>query len=247
MGWMFLLPVILWVLLAYALFVLFQGPVEHLSAWVGGMLGLPMEESAEGGLWEGFKAFINGARELIVLLLLKLFIAYLLFTFNKYIVLVLLAPLLAYASERTEEVLTGNRFPFSWAILLRDAWRGVRIAVRNGFLELVITVLLWVVTLLVPLVVPITAPLLFMVSAYFYGFSTFDYVFERRRFAVRESVRAINARAGAVLANGALFALLMKVPLLGMMCAPLMGTVGAVLSMRGELVGGALPIHRGGR
>ena len=71
--------------------------------------------------------------------------------------------------------------------------------------------------------------LLFAVSAYFYGFSMFDYVFERRRMRIGESVKAVNDRSGAVLANGALFSLLMKLPLAGVMLAPVMASIGAVL------------------
>jgi len=94
-----------------------------------------------------------------------------------------------------------------------------------------------------PISVPFTAVFLFLVSSYFYGFSMFDYMFERRRLRVRDSVQAVNRHMGAVIANGMCFSLLMKVPLLGMMLAPPMAAVGAVLAMRRELNGG-LPAVR---
>jgi CysZ protein len=203
LGWLFLVPALLWVGLAVGMFALLIGPVEQLSEWLAGYLELGVDPNAEGGTWALVKAWINGARELVTIVLLKLAVAYLLWKVNKYLVLVLLSPLLAYASERTEEVLTGASFPFSWGI----AW-------------------------VVPPVAPVVAVLLFVVSAYFYGFSMFDYIMERRRLSVRHSVRAVNDRMGAVLANGALFSVLMKVPVLGMMLAPVMGAVGAVLAER---------------
>ena len=46
----------------------------------------------------------------------------------------------------------------------------------------------------------------------------------------RWTVRAVNDRIGAVLANGALFSLLMKLPLVGVMFAPVMASIGAVLA-----------------
>lgn len=237
MGWLLLLPALLWAAIAFGVFALLHAPVEQLSAWLAGHLDLGVGPAADQGLWDSVKAWVNGARELLTVVLLKLAIAYLLFKVNKYLVLVLLSPLLAYASERTEEVLTGRTFPFSWGRLLHDALRGSLVALRNGFLEVLATIALWAITLVVPLLAPLTAVLMFLVSAYFYGFSMFDYIMERRRLRVRESVSAVNDRMGAVLANGALFSLLMKLPLLGMMLAPAMGAVGAVLAeerMRGR-------------
>jgi len=229
MGWMFLVPVLLWLLLAFGLYGLLQGPVEELSDRVALLLEIPVEEGAEDW-WSGVKALLNGARVVVVAILLKLAVAYLLFVANKYIVLILLSPLLAYASERTEEILTGRRFPFSFAQLMKDAFRGALIAMRNGVMEIAITVGIWFLTLFVPVLAPISFILLFIVSAYFYGFSMFDYVFERRRMRIGESVKAVNDRIGAVLANGALFSLVMKLPLFGVMFAPVLASVGAVLA-----------------
>ena len=102
-------------------------------------------------------------------------------------------------------------------------------ALRNGLVEVVLSIAIWVATLLLPILAPISMVALFLVSAYFYGFSMFDYVYERRRLHIGETVRAVNDRLGAVLANGACFSLLMKVPLLGVMLAPGMASVGAVM------------------
>lgn len=229
MGWMFLVPILLWILLAFGLVAVLEGPVDRLSDWVAGKLEIPVEAGAEDW-WSDTKAFFNGAREVIVGVLLKLAVAYLLFVANKYIVLILLSPLLAYASESTEEILTGRTFPFSWGQLMKDALRGALIAARNGIMELAITVGIWFLTFFVPLLAPISFILLFSVSAYFYGFSMFDYVFERRRMRIGESTKAVNDRLGAVLANGALFSLFMKLPLLGVMFAPVLASIGAVLA-----------------
>ena len=229
MGWMFLVPIVLWVLLAFGLVAVLEGPVEQLSDWVAAKLEVPVEAGAEDW-WSDTKAFFNGAREVIVGVLLKLAIAYLLFVANKYIVLILLSPLLAYASERTEEIITGRTFPFSWGQLMKDAFRGALIALRNGIMELVITVGIWFLTLFIPLLSPVSFILLFAVSAYFYGFSMFDYLFDRRRMRIGESVKAVNDRLGAVLANGALFSLVMKLPLFGVMFAPVLASIGAVLA-----------------
>lgn len=229
MGWMFLVPVLLWLALALGFVALLQGPVDQLSDWLAARFEIPLDARVSDW-WTDTKAFLNSARELIVGIVLKLAMGYLLFVANKYMVLILLSPLLAYASERTEEVITGRAFPFSWGQLLKDALRGALIAARNGVMELSISIGVWFITLFVPLLAPISFVLLFIVSAYFYGFSMFDYVFERRRMRIGESVRAVNHRIGAVMANGAVFSLVMKLPLVGVMFAPVMAAIGAVLA-----------------
>ena len=225
--WAFVVPAILWVALTYGFFVAMEGPVDRFTEWVSLRFSIPVDPSADGwaGTWNGIKAVLNGARELLVGALLKLAIAYLLFTFNKYIVLILLSPLLAYVSERTATILTGVDHP------VKDVWRGVLIALRNGTLELLIILATWMASIMVPIIAPFTFVFLFLVSAYFYGFSMFDYVFERRRMQVGASVRAVNDRMGMVLANGALFSLLMKIPFVGMCLAPPMAAIGAVLAV----------------
>ena len=232
LAWMFAVPIVLFVLISWGFFVVLHGPVDQLGALAADWLEIPVEEASEG-LWNDLKNVLNATREFVVAFVLRLAIAYLLFLVNKYIVLILLSPLLAYASERTEEIVTGRTFPFSWRQLLLDAIRGSLVALRNGVLELVISLLLWALGLIIPILAPFTVVLLFLVSAYFYGFSMFDYMLERRRLRVSESVRAVNQRLGAVVTNGALFSLVMKVPLLGLLFGPVMAAIGAVLAEHG--------------
>lgn len=235
MGWMFLAPLLLWALFALGLFQAGNWLAEAAQAWTGKHLGLDVPAGGRTGLpgfWDDVKAVLNGAREVLVWLVLKLAVFWLMGLLGKYVVLVLLSPLLAYASERTEEVLTGASVPFRWGRWLREVLRGMAMAVRNGAVELGITVLAWAATLFLPLLAPATALLLWGVSCWFYGFSMFDYIHERRGLGLRGSVRAARARRGAVLANGLLFNLLMKVPVLGMIAAPLLGAVGAVLAVQ---------------
>ena len=229
MWWAFLVPIALWVLLAFGMYHALQTLTDAAGAWVAGYLEIPVDTS-ETGWWSDVKAWLNGARETLVAWILRIAVGYLLFVANKYIVLVLLSPLLAYLSERTEEIITGKVFPFSFAQLMKDALRGALIAMRNGVLELSITIAVWVLTFFLPIMIPFSVIILFLVSAYFYGFSMFDYVYERRRMRISESVHAVNSQRGAVIANGALFNLFMKIPLLGLMCAPVLASVGAVLA-----------------
>lgn len=233
MGWMFLVPVLVWLLFATGVFALGLHLTELVMGLAETHLGIEVPTTDRTG-WQGFQddllAVVNGARGLLVWLVIKLGLLYLFSLTGKYVVLILLSPLLAYASERTEEVLTGHQYPFRLAQLLKDTVRGIAMALRNGLLELLINVLAWVSTLFLPVAAPITAFLLIAVSSWFYGFSMFDYVFERQRLGIGASLRAARRRKGLVLGNGFAFWLLMRVPFVSWVVAPLLGAIGAVLA-----------------
>jgi len=233
LAWLFLVPALLWAAFAVGLFAFTTWLVGRAETWImhalkAGPLG---DEAADlHGLWSYVKVFFESGGAMVLLIAVKLALFFLFALVNKYIVLIVLAPVLAYASERTEEIVTGRRSPFSLPQLVRDAARGVRMALRNGFLELGLNVLIWAATLAFPFLAPLSVVLVLTVSAYFYGFSMFDLVFERRRMSVRASVRAARANPGLVLTNGGLFMLLAKVPLVGLMLVPVMAAIGAALA-----------------
>lgn len=232
--WAFVVPIVLWLALSLGAYAALEAPLEELAHKLSAFLRVPeggTVGSAATSVWKSALDLLSGAGALFVGLLLRLAIAYVLFMVNRYVVLVVLSPLLAFLSERTEAALTGRTYPFTVRQFLRDAWRGARVALRNVLLEIAITCGIWAGSLIVPLLAPLGFILLFLVSAYFSGYSMFDYVFERRRFGVRESVRGINQRVGLVIGNGACFVLLMRIPLLGLCFAPAMGAIGAAMAL----------------
>lgn len=235
--WMFLVPLALWLLFAGGLLWLSTEAVDLVRGYTDTYLGITIPAEDRSGLvgfWDDVKGFFDSARDVIVLVIVKVALWFLFGLVGKYVVLITLSPLMAYASERTEEILTGRTFPFRWGLFVRDVGRGILMALRNGFLELGITVIVWVGTLFVSPLAPLSALFLWLVSCWFYGFSMFDYVFERRRMGIGASARAARERRGMVMANGAVFSLLMNIPVLGLITgvvfAPILGSIGAVLS-----------------
>jgi CysZ protein len=230
MSWLFIVPVLLWLLGAILFFWFGWEMVNDLSAWIDELV-MPEEpvtiRDGARGYWDNIKSWMTGSASTIASILASAIFLFVAFFLNKYVVLIVMSPVMAYASERTEEILTGKEYPFVWKQFLKDILRGILIALRNGGVELAISVVIWIGTLVVPFLAPVSAVLLFLVSSYFYGFSTFDYVHERRRSGVRESIRNIREDRWTVIANGAAFNLIMKVPLLGMIVGPLMASVGA--------------------
>ena len=154
-----------------------------------------------------------------------------------YVIVIIMSPVLAYISEKTEKIITGNDYPFSAEQLMRDVVRGVLIALRNLFIELgfmvglfmigFIPILGWILSIFTPI-------FLFFISSYFYGFSFMDYANERRRLSVGESIKSIRKHKGIAIGNGSMFALTLIIPGIGVIISSFLSipcAVGAVLAM----------------
>lgn len=150
----------------------------------------------------------------ILYMLLEISIALLLMKFAKYLVVILLSPLLAHLSERTERILTGNKYPFNFNQFLKDVRRGIRIAVRNLLWEYFFFLLIFIVSFL-GWEDPKSAPvfyLTFVIGFFYYGFSFLDYVNERRRLNIDESILFIRKHRGLAIGIGSVYTFLILVP-----------------------------------
>lgn len=155
--------------------------------------------------------------------------------FGKYLLIVILSPVLAMLSEKTEKIITDNEYPFQLHMLLTDIWRGIRIAARNMFIEYAIVIPCYLLAILLFPVSPLFRMIAWTVSSYFYGFSMMDYVNERRRLTVKESAQFVWKHKGLTAGIGMMYNVLSWIPIIGMMFAPVLSAVAAVLSIH-ELI-----------
>lgn len=167
--------------------------------------------------------FISGFISFFFKVLFFLIFAY----FSGYIILIILSPVFSYLSEKAEKLKTGKDYKFSFKQLLIDIWRGTRIAVRNLFIEIILTIILFIVSF-VPVIGWISAIILFFITAYFYGFSFLDYALERRKMSVRESIIFMRKNKGLVIANGTLFSLVLIIPFCGVILAGFISLISVV-------------------
>jgi len=230
LAWFFLVPLALNILLFFGTSMGATGVSDLLSEWIKPFITFDAD-SFWGAEW--ITEYMPGIFQAILLILFKIFFFFLFAYFGGYIVLILLSPALAFLSEKTEMILTGNQYPFDLLQTVRDALRGVMVALRNALIEV-----LWMIGLFffsfIP-VVGIASPFLgFAISSYFYGFSYMDYYSERRRMTMMQSVRYIRKHKYVAFANGALFALLLIIPYCGVFLAgfaAIVACVGATLAM----------------
>lgn len=163
-------------------------------------------------------------------LMLRLVLVFFYFSLFKYLFLIIGSPVFAYLSEKTSSIIEGREFPFSMKQLFKDAWRGVRLAVRNTLWQTVYIVLLLVLSL-IPLVGWITPLIALFIECYYYGFSMMDYSCERNRLSASASIDFIGRHRGLAIGNGLIFYLMHGVPFVGWVFAPAYAVIAATLSL----------------
>lgn len=184
--------------------------------------------------WEFWGAeVLRTTLDFLVNLILYLFFFFLYAFLGGYIVLILLSPILSIVSEKTEKLLSGADYPFSWSQLLKDSWRGIVLASRNFLIETSAIVLLFFVSF-IPVIGLLTTPALFLISSYYYGFSFIDYTSERRKLNARQRITYVKQNKGLAIGNGLPFALSLLIPFVGVSLSgfvAIISTVAATLSI----------------
>ena len=144
-----------------------------------------------------------------------------------YMIIILMSPVFSYLSERTEKIKTGVEYPFSLKQLVKDVLRGLIIAIRNFSIELLLTLLMFIVSF-IPIVGWLAAIMLFFISSYFYGFSFMDYALERKQLSLKQSIQFMRENKGLVIANGFVFSLCLIIPFAGVLLSSFAAIVSVV-------------------
>lgn len=129
--------------------------------------------------------------------------------FTLYIVVIILSPILALLSEKIEKILTGNKYKFSLRQLIHDIKRGMRIALRNILWEYTFIVIILGVTSFfggtIRNVLIFSIPV--SIGFYFYGFAFLDYINERRRLNIQQSIYFVSKHKGLAIAIGSIYSI----------------------------------------
>ncbi len=216
----FLFPLLLNVLLIVGGAMGISSLTEGLQNW---LLDLVSLENAT--FWGA--VYLKGIMSGFIWIVFKILFYFLFAYVGGYIVIILMSPVFALLSEKTEEILTDNHYPFNPDQLMRDVVRGVIIAVRNMVIELGYMILILILSF-IPIVGQVGAFALFFISAYFYGFAFIDYTNERRRLSISQSVDFNRKYKGVAVANGIVFALFMLIPFCGVTLAGFAAIVSVV-------------------
>ena len=227
--WFFIFPIALNILF----FVAGMFGIGSLSEWIENWLTALVtidEESLNGiSFLEPISGYLSGFIGSLVWVVLKFAFLFVFATIGGYIVIIFLSPVFAILSEKTDEILTGNKYPFNGDQVMRDVVRGVLIALRNLLIELSYLVIIFVLSFFIPVLGGIIGSIiLFFIASYFYGFAFIDYNSERRRLSVKQSIQFIRSNRGMAIANGMVFSLFMLIPFCGTTLAGFAAIVSVV-------------------
>lgn len=211
--WMYLIvPGIIHVGLLIGMFFLARYFGDYISSYV-----MDWFDSPEGWLQKTLAFLFSFGVKFILFFIYALI--------YKNLVLVILSPMLAILSEKVDSIVTGVEYKFEFGQFLRDVWRGILMALRCLFYELLI---LFVISLFTWIFAPILA---FFVSAYYWGAAMVDYSSERKRWNLNQRLAFIRSHRGLALGNGVIFYLLFLIPFIGWIIAPSFGIIAATLAV----------------
>jgi CysZ protein len=196
-----------------------EGAVSWLSEVVGIEKWLHRQQSAALSF-----LFLMGG------IMVRLTLVFFYFSLFKYLFLIIGSPLFAYLSEKTESIIEGKDFPFSFSQLVKDMARGIKLAFRNCLWQTVYAVSILLLSF-IPLVGWITPVISTFVECYYYGFSMLDYSCERHQLSPSESIAFIGKRRGLAMGNGLVFYLMHFIPIAGWILAPSYAVVAATISI----------------
>jgi CysZ protein len=192
-------------------------------SWISRQIGLEHWLQVQRNEWLSFLFIMAGT-------MLRLILVFFYFSLFKYLFLIIGSPVFAYLSEKTSGIIEGRDLPFSFGRLMKDAWRGIKLSVRNSLWQTVYIVAL-VFLSLVPVAGWITPLIALFVECYYYGFSMIDYSCERNNLSPTASVAFISRHKGLAIGNGLIFYLMHGLVFIGWVLAPAYAVIAATLSL----------------
>ena len=133
--------------------------------------------------------------------------------FIRYIIIILISPLLSIVSERTERILTGNKYTYSLSQLIKDVKRALNLIIRNIVWEMSLVVLVLITLKIINIYYPMNDLVnstfrivaVECIAFYYYGFGFIDYIMERLKMNHKQSIYFVRKHRGLAIALGLVF------------------------------------------
>lgn len=218
----FLYPIAIMIILGFFGFWSTFSLGGKLSDYVISLIGF----SDPGDRW---LHWLNIILSFVIGLILKVLLFFVFSSFLKFIVLIVCSPIMALLSERVDEIHAGKKFPFQFGQFIHDIFRGIRVTLRNMFLETAILLACMLIGW-IPVLGWIVVPFLYIIGWYFLGFNMMDYTYERRKLKISEGAVFTRKHKGIAVGNGMIFSFLLMIPFAGIALAPILSVVAATLA-----------------
>ena len=227
-------PLILLLLLTLATTYLVGELADSVKSWLESQM--MFESIPDEGHWLSWaKHIVSGWLGFLVSIMVKLVMWIVSGTLMKYVILILLSPIMSLLSESIEEQINGVKFPFQFIQLLKDVLRGTLINIRNMLLEYLLIFAGFTLCLIFPPFTFIVTPFLLIIGWYFIGFSMMDYSCERNKMSIGEGIRFIRKNKGIAVGIGFCYAMFLSIPTIfglgiGLMFGPTMAVAGSTIA-----------------
>lgn len=167
----------------------------------------------------------------------KIFILFSGLFMYRYILLMVISPILSLLSEKVERIYLEEPIQaasgFIISRLFRDIRRSIYLTTRNLFRELFLTLGLFLASF-IPGMSIFTGPLTIGVQSYYAGFGNMDFTMERY-MNTKERIRFVKANKGLAIGNGLLFIAILMIPIIGLFFAPTLGVIAATIGVLDEM------------
>ncbi len=173
--------------------------------------------------WEWGQTWVDRIGSTLAVILQLILLSYIM----RYIVLAVLSPIMSWMSQNIERQKTGLDVRGGKGFI-HEMLRGLSVAVRNFFKEILLTLVLLLVGAMLPFLSWLTPVLIFLLQAYYAGFGNMDFTLERYMDR-HETTSFVSRHRFEAMGNGAVFLLILFIPVVGMVLAPFFGTLSSTL------------------
>ncbi len=146
----------------------------------------------------------------------------------KFIILSLFSPFNSLLSEKVDNLVTDSKFDGGVRLMIKNLFRTIAILAVSTGLYLIVVFCWWVISSVLGLQA-LNPVVYFFISAYFIGFSFFDYSLERYDKGISSTLQFGFKNKITVLLSGLIFSLIYLIPKIGIIFAPFLVTLNSTL------------------
>ena len=169
--------------------------------------------------------------ELIFRFVIRLITLFVYIKIYRYLLLLVLAPSFMRISQQVQSIELNETSEISGKSAAKNIVRSMEIAILNFFRDMLFTGLIILMAVVVTWLAPIAPFAIFFVESYFFGYAMTDYRNQFLHLSVKESRKIIHNNIGLVIGNGICFNLILLVPLVGIIFAPVLALIAAGISI----------------
>lgn len=145
-----------------------------------------------------------------------------------FFILTILSPFNTSLSQKLDNQLTNSKYPSGILEIIRDFVRMIFLVLISIVLEFVVMGIWWILAYLFGLQF-LNGILFFLISAFFFGFSFYDYSLERHSVGLFSSFSFSLKMPLNMILTGCIFLFISMIPIAGIILAPIISTMIATI------------------